>query len=146
MPLRKQQQQQEEQQEQDFAQFQPPMSPISVIEEAEKIEINEMTLHTLDKSERERLYNSLADLKAKLKRIDDLEAKSIPQSAHGSSYLAGSAASRRRQDHYISAASANRETNEIRNDKTITRVLKPQSAKSMSLDKWIEVCSGGSRI
>lgn len=140
MSLRKQKQQQEQQQqEQDFEQFQPPMSPISVVEEAEKIEINEMTLRTLDKTERERLYNSLADLKAKLKRIDDLEAKSIPQSAHGSSYLAGSA-SRRRQDHYISAASANRETNEIRNDKTITRVLKPQSAKSMSLDKWIEVC------
>lgn len=141
MSLRKQKQQQEEQQqEQDFEQFQPPMSPISVVEEAEKIEINEMTLRTLDKAERERLYNSLADLKAKLKRIDDLEAKSIPKSANSSSYLAGSAASRRRQDHYISAAPANRESNEIRNDKTITRVLKPQSAKSMSLDKWIEVC------
>lgn len=80
----------------------------------EKIEINNETLKELTKTERDRLYASLADLRAKLKRIDDEEAKTLPQ-----------------RDESLSSASAM--------NKTIMRMQKPKSAKSMSVDKWIEV-------
>lgn len=81
----------------------------------EKKEINATYLNNMNKSEREHLYASLADLRAKLKEIDEQEAKILPNKVTDS---------RNRRDDSA---------------KTITRTLKPKSAKSMSIDKWIEV-------
>lgn len=91
----------------------------------EKIEINETTLHSMNKEERDRLYASLADLRAKLKNIDDQEAKMVSLSVSTNNLS--------RQDELSSMGASGH------GQKMITRVLKPRSAKSMSLDKWIEV-------
>lgn len=88
----------------------------------EKIEINEQMLKTLSKDERDRLFESLATLKTKLKEIDEHEAKVLPFRSVSSSLGRQSSLS----------ANASRY-------KTITRDLKPRSATSMNVDKWIEV-------